>query len=466
MPLSWQGAQHARLRRLFFEGFTALDLAEPLVSFDAEAESLAVRQFLLDRDYDLVGIRRDGLVCGYARREALIAGRCGDYLIPFSATDDLIPESASLVDVVRSLAVNRQCFVTVLDQPSAIITLADLEKPPMRMFLFGFVTITEMVMSDVLRWKYPCDSWQELLSAARLAKARELCEERRRRGQQVGLLDCLQFGDKGWILSYDQEWREAVGYQSRREMRAAIKELEMLRNNLAHTQAIIPDGWQRIVIACSRMEQSLEKVDALQTLGAAATESEPLWLRLEKLLRSRQPGWWERLVDALPELTSLTGTPQPAQFHGEGDVAAHTRLAVAACPTEADPDLLWVALLHDIAKPATTVCHADGRITAHDHAKVGAALADAILQRLQIPDVLRQRIVWAIRHHTFHHAWNLAPGTALTRRQQAFIADERFPLLLEFLRIDTLASQGSSRRQDVYAFYRGMWEEITGNAAK
>ena len=76
---------------------------------------------------------------------------------------------------------------------------------------------------------------------------------------------------------------------------------------------------------------------------------------------------------------------------------------------------------------------------------------------------MRGRIVWAVRHHTFHHSWNLQAGSELTRRQQAFITDERFPLLLEFLRIDTLASLGSSPRMDSYAFYWRLWQETTGN---
>jgi len=461
----WKDSQRARLHRLFFEGFTAMDIAEPLVSFDAEAESLQVRQFLVDRDFDLVGIRRNGLVCGYARREALTAGRCGDHFLPFCAERDLVPETASLVAVVRSLAINRQCFVTFLDQPTAIITLDDLEKPPMRMFLFGLVTIVEMVMTDRLRWKYADHSWQGLLSSTRLAKARALQEERERRGGRVDLLDCLQFGDKGWILSYDAEWRAAIGYQSRRELREALKDLETLRNNLAHTQAIIPDGWQRIVIACSRMEQNLDRVDKLHALGMAATGPEPLWLRLEKVMRGQEGDWWERLVDALPELGSLTGTLQPPEFHAEGDVAEHTRLAVAACPADADPDLLWVALLHDIGKPATTVCHADGRITAHDHAKVGAEMADGILRRLALPDPLRQRIVWAVRHHTFPHAWKINDRAELSRRHRAFIADERFPLVLDFLRIDALASKGNPRRLTTFEFYRELREEIAVNPA-
>jgi len=464
--MPWKHTQHTRLRRLFLEGFSALDIAEPLVSFDADADSLFVRQFLVEREFDLVGIRNHGLISGYARREELLSGRCGDHLHPFNPEDDLIPDTANLIDVVRSLAINRQCFVTILDQPAAIVTLADLEKPPMRMFLFGLITITEMLMTDLLRWKYADGNWKELLSEARLAKAMVLREERVRRGQAAELIDCLQFGDKGWILSYDEVWRQVMGYQSRREMREEVKELEMLRNNLAHTQAIIPTGWQRIVIACSRIEDSLNNIGQMLNLTGGETRAEPLWVRLERIMRRREPDWWERLVDAIPEIGPLSGTPQPAEHHAEGDVAEHTRLAVAACPEDADPDLLWVALLHDIGKPATTVCHDDGRITALEHAKVGAGMAETILTRLNLPEPLRQRIVWAVRHHTFHHSWNLHDRTELSRKHRAFIADERFPLLLEFLRIDTLASRGQPRRMESWEFYRGLLAELQGSKSE
>jgi len=243
-----------------------MDVAEPLVSFDAEADAPTVQRFLIEKDFDLVGLRRDGLVCGYARREALTSGRCEDHLIQFCAESDMVPEDANLIEVVRSLGINSHCFVTVLDHPAAIITLDDLEKPPMRMFLFGMITIFEMVMTSLLRSRYADDSWQELLSDSRLAKARELKKVREHRGQKVDLIDCLQYGDKGWILSYDHEIRELMGFTSRRETREAISESEQLRNNLAHTQSIIPSGWRRIVISCSRMEQSMVRLRVLSEL--------------------------------------------------------------------------------------------------------------------------------------------------------------------------------------------------------
>jgi hypothetical protein len=256
--MPWRDTQSSRLRRLFLEGFSAMDVAEPLVSFDDYAKASDVQQFMQDKGFNLVGVRQNGLVEGYVRRKDLTSGTCGDHFHPFTPDDDLVPDTANLIDVVKSLAINQQCFVTILDRVGAIITLTDLEKPPMRMFLFGMITMIEMTMTEILRQRYADNSWQELLSDKRIALAKKLQEERNRRGQQVELLDCLQFGDKGWIITYDEELRKSLGHKSRNETRKAVKEFETLRNNLAHTQEIIPSGWQRIVIACSRWEDNLE----------------------------------------------------------------------------------------------------------------------------------------------------------------------------------------------------------------
>jgi len=91
-------------------------------------------------------------------------------------------------------------------------------------------------------------------------------EERARCGHQVALISCLQYGDKGCILSYDNDIRMALGQESRKHARKAVKELETLRNHLAHPQEIIAVGWQRIVVACDRFEESLETIANRLTL--------------------------------------------------------------------------------------------------------------------------------------------------------------------------------------------------------
>ncbi|MGF1526930.1 MAG: hypothetical protein ACFCBW_09075 [Candidatus Competibacterales bacterium] len=256
---------------MFFESFTAMDVAEPLASFDADTDARKVQTFMAAREFDLVGVRVDGLVCGYVRREELGDGVCGDVLREFTPEDDLVSDTGSLIEVVQSLSINRQCFITTLDAVIAIVTLDDLEKPPMRMFLFGLITLSEMLITEVIRCRYPNDCWQSRLSEQRLAKAQELQKERMRRGQTPDLIDCLQYGDKGWILSYDEAVCGALGWESRNEARKVIRELETLRNNLAHVQEIIPSGWKRIVIACNRLDDNLKNL-----LGRLDEISQPM----------------------------------------------------------------------------------------------------------------------------------------------------------------------------------------------
>ncbi|HEY5974398.1 MAG TPA: hypothetical protein VIU41_06605 [Geobacteraceae bacterium] len=255
-------AARQRLKRLFQEGFSVMDIAEPLASFDAERPAGEVSAFMAAHDYDLAGVRRHGLVSGYVRRTELAGGCCGDHLHPFGP-DDLVAETDPLQKVVESLAINNQCFVTVLDRVGAIVTLSDLEKPPMRMFLFGMITIQEMIMTRAINEHYGDGSWRQLVSEGRLAKAVELHRERQRRNQDVDLLDCLQFSDKSQILLKNPDFIRQlgeIGLTSRKAALQAAKELEALRNNLAHTQEIIPEGWQRIAIFATRLEYLLERL--------------------------------------------------------------------------------------------------------------------------------------------------------------------------------------------------------------
>jgi hypothetical protein len=258
--VDWSAESRRRLRRLFLEGFSVMDVAEPLVSVDAEREAREVRALLEARDFDLVGVRDGGLVRGYARREDLARGRCGDHLRPF-VPDDLVPDTGSLRDAILSLGVNRRCFVTVLGHPAAIVTLQDLEKPPVRMFLFGLVTILEALLARELVRRFGEDGWRPLVSPARLARAEALLAERRRRGAPGGLVDCLQLSDKGQALLSALEapgGGAPFGFPSRKAAKRALKELEALRNDLAHTQEIIPEGWERIVVFSARLDELLE----------------------------------------------------------------------------------------------------------------------------------------------------------------------------------------------------------------
>lgn len=114
------------------------------------------------------------------------------------------------------------------------------------------------------------------------------------------------------------------------------------------------------------------------------------------------------LLDLVPELTPTKTTPQNPVHHGEGDVFTHTKMVIrelvsGAAYAAAAPDdrtvLFLAALLHDIAKPSTTVIDPDGRIRQPGHSRRGAIDIRSLLWRSGAPFGARERIASVVLHH-------------------------------------------------------------------
>ena len=238
------------IRRVFTETFTARDLAEPLASFDACTPAAEVRDVMTACDFDVVGVRREGRVIGYVHRLSLENGACGDYLRAFEESSALA-DTAPLLKVLIALIGAPVLFVRTLGGVGGIITAADVQKPPVRMWLFGIVTLIEMRCAELIEQYCPQDVWKQHLSEGRLQKAEALLVERRRRNQAVSLFDCLQFADKGQIIARHEPLRNQTIFTSRREVENAVAKLEQLRNNLAHAQDIPESDWDTIVQLCT-----------------------------------------------------------------------------------------------------------------------------------------------------------------------------------------------------------------------
>jgi hypothetical protein len=248
-----------RMRRLLNEGIPAAYIAEALPSFDAGRNAREVCAVLDEKELDVAGVRIRGTVAGCVRREDLTSGTCGDHLLPFAA-DQVVYADAPLSRVIDTLVRHDHCFVSVLGAVGAVIGREDLQKPPVRMWLFGMVTILEMFWVRAIDEFYPEGSWEGELTPARLGKAKELYEERRKRGQHPKLLDCLQLSDKARVLLKHPGAREEFGFETAREGKRAIKALESLRNNLAHAQDIVSHDWEAITLIAGRVNKIVTRV--------------------------------------------------------------------------------------------------------------------------------------------------------------------------------------------------------------
>jgi hypothetical protein len=248
------GFDNNDLKRLFIDAFMARDIAEGLLSFDVDTSCKKVEKSLRHQRREIASIRMGGGVQGYVRLSDLGAGNCADCLRHFTV-DQVVSDSATFSDVIHVLTRHDYCFVTMLGNVTGVIGRDDINKPMVRMWLFGIVTIIEMILVQLIHEHFPNDDWQQTLSVGRLQKARDIQTERQRRNVYCELIDCLQLSDKGQILFEDSAALQKLGFETKSAAKRVLKELESLRNHLAHAQNIVMHDWVQIARLSMRIDE-------------------------------------------------------------------------------------------------------------------------------------------------------------------------------------------------------------------
>lgn len=167
------------------------------------------------------------------------------------------------------------------------------------------------------------------------------------------------------------------------------------------------------MIRTQRVPELFSDCKAMKTINSAeAVDAARLFFEIEEhLLGDEKPSSALRdmlkgnAFDSYPfsMLMKLEATGQSPVHHPEGNVWKHTLLVVdeAAKHRQESGDpraFMWAALLHDIGKPATTR-NRKGRITAYDHDKVGAELAEEFLSAVTEDKRLTEKVVQLVKYH-------------------------------------------------------------------
>ncbi len=122
----------------------------------------------------------------------------------------------------------------------------------------------------------------------------------------------------------------------------------------------------------------------------------------------------------LPEVIRMKHCPQPPEYHAEGDVFVHTRLALQKLESaeyqkifsagKPDAETVMAVLFHDIGKPPTMRTpeeHGTDRIRFDEHPEVGADIVRVIVRRLKLDSqpsasplhVSEDHLAWLIKNH-------------------------------------------------------------------
>ena len=145
----------------------------------------------------------------------------------------------------------------------------------------------------------------------------------------------------------------------------------------------------------------------------------------------------------LPEAVEMAGCAQPENFHPEGDVYRHTRIAVSMLERGCSETVAFGILLHDIAKPRCRGIAPDGKVTFYGHTDQGAQMAIQIMARLKRSRFVQERVAYLVRNHLrLCMAPRMRPATL-----KRMLAEDGFDELMQVAMLDALASSS----------YLGFW---------
>ncbi len=227
-----------RLTRTFTSSLTVVDLARPLLSLDESQSARAGIKLMESSGEQVLGVRRSGRAAGWVSRPTLPpGGLLADHLKLFQ-DDETLADSEGIQAVLEGITGRDQVFVRWLGNVAGVVHRTDLQKAPVRMWLFGVVTLLEANLTWAVEELHPHDAWTGRVTEGRLQKAVTLRDERRRRGSNCRLVDCLQIKDKVDVLMKDAAHIKLLGLTSKREADRFGRDIETLRNQLAHGQEL------------------------------------------------------------------------------------------------------------------------------------------------------------------------------------------------------------------------------------
>lgn len=209
--------------------------------------------------FDQIPVREGDSIVGVISKGS--TGNIEDNLQRLSESN-LIPAQEPLTDLIPLMAKTSYRFVLQGASIAGIVTRSDLLKLPVRLFIFSLVAHLELLMSDIIRARYPdsqdTDEWSSLLKTKRQIKIKAKQQKLAQGNRELPLLECTDFCDKRDIV------RKIGGFSEKFERELDSIERN-LRNKVAHAGDYAQNDEQmhRFIDRVQWAENNISKLQSL-----------------------------------------------------------------------------------------------------------------------------------------------------------------------------------------------------------
>lgn len=266
-----KGTTFKDLQQVFETQVTTKHIYEPLSCAFPHDTAEEIYNEMNALDFDVLGVvDNKEKVIGFVRKEKLKKGYVSDCYESFDL-DIVATDSTPIYRLIQILENRSFVFVMHGSSIDGIVTLADVNKPIVRLYLFGIISLFEMHLNYWLKHYYSNGSWKQLIKPNRVQKAEGNFNERIKQNQALTLEECLQLCDKREVLRQCFDFLKTFNH-SNTAFENLLKECEKIRNELAHSQDTIFAGFSmgKFVSIISSIESFIRTSEPL--VGAIETE--------------------------------------------------------------------------------------------------------------------------------------------------------------------------------------------------
>lgn len=264
------GTDFVSLKKIFMDSVTAKSICEPLHSCKPDMLAREVKDILNERDFDTAGvIDENEKVIGYVVSDELEDGFI-DVHIKNIDFNKIVSDSTPIPILIDELTRNEYLYVNYGRDILFIVTKADLNKPPVRIFIFGVISLFEIHLNYWVRKFYKNDDEiRAVIDTVRFenANAHYQVAKGNNENDGVNLVGYLQLSDKKKLLCSSSEFCKTFNL-SKNKMKGFVEAAEKIRNNIAHSQNSIFTGitLELISILLGEIEDFIVRSEELSSI--------------------------------------------------------------------------------------------------------------------------------------------------------------------------------------------------------
>ena len=226
---------------------------------------LTILEIMHRRNYDITPVKENGRFVGYVERDLLVKMKQIEPAIQQIKLDIVVSADTYVHEMIDLFQKSRFFFVNRANDLVGLVTYADLDKIPVRVWLFILICKFEFLLLQLIKNFYEGSSWLNKLTAKRRKKITDLFDEKRKHDIDISLEDCLNLGDMIELLECDRKLRSFVGYTSKNSCKRECSGLDVLRNNVMHPSNSLVNNYDGVKVLSKRkdrLQQATKRIES------------------------------------------------------------------------------------------------------------------------------------------------------------------------------------------------------------